>query len=91
MKLFKENKFYVIVDKAGELPSFVTFGSSGGFRKCDSLVEASKFKELSNAKGAASKMKDLTVYSIEVTEKCGLDTPEGSTYWETWAWKEVKE
>lgn len=90
MKLFKDKKFYVIVDKGGEIPSFAAFGSSGGFRKCDTIVEASKFKELASAKNAASKTETLSVFSIEITEKCGLDSPDGSTFWETWTWKEVK-
>ena len=89
MKLFNSDKFYIIVDKGGEVPAFATFGSSGGFRRCDSVVQASKFKELNNALESASKLKELTVFCIERTEKSNLVGPSGTTHWETWTWKEV--
>lgn len=90
MKLFKEDKFYVIVDKGEDPLTFVTFGTTGGFRKCGTLVEASKFKELPNAKTAACKKENLKVFFIELIQHVVLDKESKPVFAETWAWTEVE-
>lgn len=80
MKLFNNDKFYVIVDEGGVCPTFVTFGASGGFRKCETLVEASKFKDLANAKSICLNNDTLHVYQVEKVN----NTTEKKAFSETW-------
>lgn len=90
MNLFKEDKFYVIVDKGENPLTFVTFGTTGGFRKCDTLSEASKFKGLSQAKTAVCNRENLKVFSVELIQHVVFDKESKPVFAETWAWTEVE-
>ena len=61
MKLFKHNTFYVVASD----DSFVTFGTFG-YKKCDTMVETSKFEALHNAKNAAKNVENATVYMVQL-------------------------
>ncbi len=72
MKLFKHNKFYVIVEEEDGIPkSFITFGTTGGYRQCDTIMEASKFQEKVNAFEVKKKDDSFHVYRVKLEAKSG--------------------
>jgi hypothetical protein len=88
MKLFNEEKFYSIAEHVDDesTPSFVVLTNSGGYRKCATLVEASKFGTLENAKGAIKNHETLCIYEIETVTKTCLNK---KNFHEMISWKPV--
>lgn len=85
MKLFNLDSFYTIVEES-ESPAFITLSASGGYRRCASLVEASKFKDKENAFAAVKGVEKLKVYIVELLTKTSL---KGDKFNELWSWSPI--
>lgn len=85
MNIFSNDSFFVVVDEGGDIPAFVVFTASGGYKTTDTLLEASKYVEKGNAITAANRADNFSVYQVSLKSHVG-----GShAFSEKWKWEKV--